>query len=159
MLGLPVLYYILEFVQTHVHWVSDAIQPSHHLSSPSPPALKLSSIRVFSNELALCIRWLKYWSFSFSISPSNEYSGLISLKIGLFEPCCPRAFQASSPAPQFEGINSLASVHGISQPRILEWVAIYLSRGSSQPRDWSSVSCIGRWIVYGLVTWKALTSS
>ena len=76
--GLPVHCQLPEFTQTHVHWVSDAIQPSHPLSSPSPPAFNLSSIRVFSNESALRIRWPKDWSFSFSISASNEYSGLIS---------------------------------------------------------------------------------
>ena len=70
-----------ESTQTHVHWVSDAIQPSHPLSSPFPPALNLSSIRVFSNESALRIRWLKYWSFSFNISPSNEHPGLISFRM------------------------------------------------------------------------------
>ena len=59
----------------------DAIQPSHPLSSPSPPSFNLSQIRVFSNESVLHIRWPKYWSFSFSISPSNEYSGLISFRI------------------------------------------------------------------------------
>ena len=59
--------------------VGDAIQPSHPLSSPSPPALNLSQNQGLSNESALHIRWPKYWSFSFSISPSNEYSGLISL--------------------------------------------------------------------------------
>ena len=79
--GLPVHHQILEFTQTHVHRVGDAIQPSHPLSSPSPPAFNLPSIRVFSNESALHIRWPKYWSFSFSISPSNEYSGLISFRI------------------------------------------------------------------------------
>ena len=64
---------------THVHRVNHAIQPLHPLSSPSPPALNLSpSIRVFSNKSALCIRWPKYWSFSFNISPSKEHSGLIS---------------------------------------------------------------------------------
>ena len=76
--GLPVHHQLWEFTQTHVHWVGDAIQPSvlcHPLLlSPSI----FPSIRVFSNELALCIRWPKYWSFIFSISPSNEYSGLIS---------------------------------------------------------------------------------
>ena len=72
--GLPVHYQLPELPQTHVHWVSDAIQPSHPLSSPSPPALNLSSIRVFSNESVLRIRWPKYWSFSFSISP--EWIGL-----------------------------------------------------------------------------------
>ena len=73
----PVLHHLPEFAQTRVHWVGDAIQPSHPLSPASPPALSLSQIRVFSNESALCIRWSKYWSFSFSISPSNKYSGLI----------------------------------------------------------------------------------
>ena len=79
--GFPVLHYLPEFAQTHVHRVSDAIQPPRPLLSPSPPALNLLSIRVFSNESVLHIRWPKYWSFSFSISPSNEYSGLISFRI------------------------------------------------------------------------------
>ena len=79
--GLPVHHQLPEFTQTHVHWAGDAIQPSHPLSSPSPPAFNLSSIKVFSNESVLCIRWTKYWSFSFSISPSNEYSGLISFRM------------------------------------------------------------------------------
>ena len=70
----------LEFAQTHVHQVSDAIQPSHTLSSPSPPAFNLSQHQGLF-KWALHIRWLKYWSFSFSISPSNEYSGLISFRI------------------------------------------------------------------------------
>ena len=77
----PVLHPLLEPAQTHVSWVGDAIQPSHPLLSPSPPAFNLSSIRVFSDESILCIRWPKYWSFSFSISPSNEYSGLISFRM------------------------------------------------------------------------------
>ena len=79
--GLPVHHELPEFTQTHVHRVSDAIKPSHPLSSPSPPALNFPSIRVFSNESALHIRWPKFWSFSFSISPSNEYSGLISFRM------------------------------------------------------------------------------
>ena len=79
--GLPVHHQLLEFTQTHVHRVCDAIQPSHPLSSPSPPALNLSEYQVFSNESALRIRWPKYWSFSFSISPSNEYSGPISFRM------------------------------------------------------------------------------
>ena len=76
--GFPVPHYLLEFAQTHVHWVSDAIQPSHPLSSPSPLGLNLSQHQGFSNEPALHIRWPKYWSFSFNISPSNEHPGLIS---------------------------------------------------------------------------------
>ena len=79
--GLPVHHQLLELAQTHVHWVSDAIQPSHPLSSPSSPAFNLSSIRVFSNESVLHIRCPKYWSFSFTISPSNAYSGLISFRM------------------------------------------------------------------------------
>ena len=63
------------------HQVGDAIQPSHPLSSPSPPALNLSQHQVFAVESALCIRWPKYWSFHFSISPSNEQPGLISCRM------------------------------------------------------------------------------
>ena len=80
----PVLHYFLELAQTPVHWIGDAIQPSHPLSFPSSPAFNFSSIRIFSSEPALCIRWPKYWSFSFSISPSNEYSRLISFRIDWF---------------------------------------------------------------------------
>ena len=78
--GFPVHHQLLELAQTHVHRVSDAIQPSHPLSSPSPPAFKIFP-RVFPNESVLHIRWPKYCSFSFSISPSNEYSGLISFRM------------------------------------------------------------------------------
>ena len=70
----------LRACSNYVHCVSDAIQPSHPLSSPSLPSI-FPSIRVFSNELVLHIRWPKYWSFSFSISPSNEYSGLSSFRM------------------------------------------------------------------------------
>ena len=83
--GLPVHHQLPEFTQTHVHWVGDAIQPSHPLSSPSPLAFNLSQHRVFSNESGLRIRWPKYWSFSFSISPSHEYSGLISFRMDWFD--------------------------------------------------------------------------
>ena len=83
--GFPVLHHLLELAQTHVHWVGDAIQPSHLLSPPSPLPSICPSIRVFSNELALRIRWPKYQSFSFSISPSSEYSGLISFRIDWFD--------------------------------------------------------------------------
>ena len=84
--GFPVHQQLSELAKTHVHRVGDAIQPSHPLSSPSPPAFNLSQDpRVFSNESVLHIRWSKYWSFSFSISPSNEYSVLISFSIDWFD--------------------------------------------------------------------------
>ena len=84
--GFPVLPHLLEIAQIHVHQVSDVIQPSHPLSSPFPPAFNLSQHHgLISNESALCIRWTKYWSFSFSISPSNEHSWLISCKIDWFD--------------------------------------------------------------------------
>ena len=80
--GLPVHHQLPESNQTHAPCVDDAIQPSHPLSSPSPPALDLSSLRVFSNESAPCIKWWPdYWSFSFNISPSNEQPGLISFRM------------------------------------------------------------------------------
>ena len=78
---LPVHCQLPEFTETHVHRVGDAIQPSHPLSSPSPPAPNPSNIKVFSNESNLHMRWPKYWSFSLSISPSNEHSGLVSFRM------------------------------------------------------------------------------
>ena len=102
--GFPVHHYLLEFAQTHVR-VSDAIQSSR----PLRPLLLLPSIfpsiRVFSNESALCIRWPKYWSFSFS--PSNEYLGLISFRIDCFDLLAVQGTFRSPPAPQFKSINSL----------------------------------------------------
>ena len=82
--GFSVLRHLLEFAQSHVHWVSDAIQPSHPLSPLLLPSI-FPSIHVFSNELALAIRWPKYWSFSSRISTPNEYSGLISFRIDWFD--------------------------------------------------------------------------
>ena len=82
--GFPVFHHLLEFAQSLVHWVS----PSNHLILCHPfllLSLIFPSIRVFSNESALCIRWPKYWSFSFSISPFNEYSRLISFRIDWFD--------------------------------------------------------------------------
>ena len=83
--GLPVHHQLLELAQTHVHRVSDAIQPSHPLSSPSPPVFNLSQHQGLLKWVALRIRWPKYWSFSFNISLSNEYSGLISFRIDWFD--------------------------------------------------------------------------
>ena len=83
--GLPVHHQLPELAQTHVHWVGDAIRLSHPLSPLFLPSI-FPSIRVFSSESVLRIRWPKYWSFSFSISPFNEYSGLIFFRIDWVDP-------------------------------------------------------------------------
>ena len=82
--GFLSLHHLPEFAQTHVQGVGDATQPSRPLSSPSP-AFSLSQHQGLSSKSALCIRWPKCWSFSFNISPSNEYSGLISFRIDWFD--------------------------------------------------------------------------
>ena len=88
---------------------NELVMPSNHLlCCPLFLSSIFLSIRVFSNESILHIRWPKYWRFSFTISPSHEYPGLISFRIGLvWPPCCPKDSQKSSPAPQFKNINSL----------------------------------------------------
>src|SRR5574340_531793 len=79
--GFPVLHQLAELTQIHVHQVSDAIQPSHPLSSPSPPAPNPSQHQGLFHESTLRTRWPKIWSFSFNISPSNEHPGLISFRM------------------------------------------------------------------------------
>ena len=116
--GHPVHHKLPEFTQTHIHRVGDAIQPSHPLSSLSPPAHNPPSIRVFSNESTLHMRWPKYWTFRFSmLNPRADLlqNGLVG------SPCSPRDSQESYPTPQFKSINSalsflhsptLTSIHG-----------------------------------------------
>ena len=103
--GFPVHHQLLELAQTHVHQVGDAIQPCHPLSSPSPPAFNLSQHQGLFQESVLRIRWPKYWSFSFSISPSNEHPGLISFRMDWLDLL---AVQESSPTPQFKSSSSSA---------------------------------------------------
>ena len=79
--GLHVHHQLLEFIQTHVHWVSDAIQPSHPLSSISPPAFSLAQLQGLFKWVSSLHQVARYWSFIYRISPSNEYSGLISFRI------------------------------------------------------------------------------
>ena len=110
--GLPVHHQLLESTQTQVHWVGDAIQPFHPLSSPSPLAFNLPSIRAFSNESVLHIRWPKYWSFSFS--PSNEYSGLISFRIDWL------------PLLAVQGTLKSLLQHHSSKASILQWSAFFI---------------------------------
>ena len=106
--GIPVHHQFPEFTQTHVHRVGDAIQSSHPLSSPYPAAPIPPSIRVFSNESTLRMRWPKYWSFSFNISPSKEHPGLISFRMDWLDLLAVQGTQESSPTPQFKSINSSA---------------------------------------------------
>ena len=91
--GPPVHYQLLEFIQTHVHQVGDAIQPS-------------PSTRVFSNESALHIRWSKYWSFRFNISPSNEHPGLMSFRMDWLDLLAVQGTLKNPLTPQFKSINS-----------------------------------------------------
>jgi len=107
--GLPVHHQFPEFTQTHVHRIRDALQPSHPLSAPSPPALNPSQHpRVFSSESTLRMRWPKYWSFSFSIIPSKEHPGLISFRMDWLDLRAVQRLSRSSPTPQFKSINSSA---------------------------------------------------
>ena len=115
----------------------ESVMPSNHLILCCPLLLPPSifpSIRVFSNESVLCIRWPKYWSFSFSISPSNEYSGLISFRMDwLDSPCSPRDSQESSPTPQFKSISSsalsfLCSPNSHIHTWLLEKASLWLDR-------------------------------
>ena len=132
--GLPVHHQLLESTQTHVHWVSDVIQSSHPLSSPSPPAVS-PSIRVFSNVSAFRIRRPKYWSFNFSISPSNEYPGLVSFRIDCLGPFAVQGPLESSPTPQFKSINSsvlgflhsptLTSIHDYWKNHSLDYIDLF----------------------------------
>ena len=133
---LPCPSYLLESAQTHVHCVSDAIQPSHSLSSPSSPALNISqhqSLRVFSNESAFCIKWPKYWSFNFNISPSNKYSGLISFRMDWLDLLAVQGTLKSLLQPQLKSINSLA-LSFLYTPTLTSihdnWKTIALARGT-----------------------------
>ena len=129
-LSLAIFQSLFRFI---VHWVSDAIQPSHPLLPPSPSALNLSQHQAFFNVLALHIRWWKYWSFS--ISPSNEYSGLISFRIDWFDLLAVQGtLKESSPSPPFENINSLvlsllygpplSLIHSSSETLLYKWARV-----------------------------------
>ena len=102
--GFPVHHQLPELAQTHIHRAADAIQPSHPLSSPSPPPSIFPSNRVFCNDSLLCIRWSKYWSFSLRISSSSEYSGLIFFRMDWLDLLAVQGTFESSPTPQFKSI-------------------------------------------------------
>ena len=122
--GLSVPHHLPEFAQVHVHWIGDAIQPSHPLSSPSS-VFSLSQHQGLFQWVSSSHQVAKYWSFSFS--PSNEYSRLISFRIDWFDLlCCTSDSQRSSPAPQFESIcllygSTLTSVHDYWKDHSLDY--------------------------------------
>ena len=105
--GIPILHYLLDFAQIRIHWVDDAIQPSYPLSPLSPHALSLSQCQSFP-ESTLCIRWPKYRSFNYSISPPSEYSGLISFRIDWFDLFAVQDNFKNLLQHQFESISSSA---------------------------------------------------
>ena len=102
----PVLYHLPELTQTHVHWVGDAIQPSHSLSSPSPPTFNLSQYQGLFKWVRSSHHVTKVLEFQLRISPSNKYSGLFPLGWTGWISCSPRDSQESSSTPQFKSINS-----------------------------------------------------
>jgi len=136
--GFPVLHSLPGLVQTHVHSVGDAIQPSYPLSSLLLLPSIFPSIRVFSHELVLRIRWPKYWSFSFNISPSNEYSGLISLRIDWLDPLA------------VQGLSSLLQHHN-SKASILWCSAFFIVQLSHPYMTTGKTIALTRWTFVGKV--------
>ena len=116
-----------EFTQTHVHWVSDAIQLSCLLSFLSPPAFSLSQHQSLFQWVSSCIRWTKYWSFSFSISPSNEYSGWVSVRINWFDLL---ALQGTIKS-LFQHHNSKASILWCSDFFMVQLSHLYMATGKT----------------------------
>ena len=137
--GLPVHHQLLEFTQTHVHRVRDAIQPYHPLSSPSPASPIPPNIRVFSNESTLHMRWPKYWSFSFSIIPSNEHPGLISVRMGWLDLL---AVQGT--------LKSLLQHHS-SKPSILRHSAFFRVQLSHPYMTTEKTIALSKWMFVGKV--------
>ena len=144
--GLLVHHQLLEFTQTHVHWVSDAIQPSHPLSSPSHPAFNLSQHQGLFKWVSSLHPWPKYWSFSFSISSSNEYSGLISFRIDWLDLLAVQGtlkslLQHHSSKRQFFGAQILlwSNSHIHTWPLEKPWLWLDLSWQSNVSAFWYAV--------------------
>jgi len=137
--GLPVHHQLLGFIQTHVHQVGDAIQPFQLLLSPFHLPSIFPSIKVFSNESVLCIRWSKYWSFSFSISPTNEYSGLISFRMDWLDFLAVQGTLKSL----FQHHSSKASIHRCSAFFIVQFSYPYMTTGKN--------IALTRWTIVGKV--------
>ena len=137
--GFPVHHELPELAQTYVNQVGDAIQPSHSLLSPSPPALNFSQHQGLSNELVLRIRWPKYWSFSFSISPSNEYSGLFPFRMDWLDLL---AVQGT--------LKSLLQHHS-SKASIFQLSAFFIFQLSHPSMTTGETIALTRWIFFGKV--------
>ena len=130
---------LAQLAQTHIQWYSDAIKLSHSLLPPSPPAFCLSQHQGLSNGSVLCIRWPKYWSFSFSISPSNEYLGLISFKIDWFDLLAVQ-----------ETLKSLLQYHS-SKASILQYSAFFIVKLSHSYVTTGKTIALTRWTFVGKV--------
>ena len=137
--GFHVHQQIPELTQTHVHWVSDGIQPTHPLSSPFPPAFNLSQYQGLFNEFVHCNRWPSYWSFSFSISPFNEYSGLISFRMDWFDLLAVQ-----------ETLKSLLQYHS-SKASILQCSAFLIVQLSHPYMTTGKIIALTRWTFVGKV--------
>ena len=129
--GLPVHHQLPEFTQTHVHWVGDAIQPSHPLSSPSPPAFSLSQHQGLFKWVSSSHQVAKYRSFSFSISPSNEYSGLISFRIDWLDLGVQRTLKSL-----LQHNSSKASILRCSAFFIVQLSHLYMTTGKTIALTW-----------------------
>ena len=135
--GFPVLHCLPELAQTHVHWIGDAIQPSHLLLPPSPLVLNLSQHQGVFQWVSSLHRWPKYWSFSLNISPSNGYSGLISFRIDYFD------FLAVQVTPK-----SLLQHHS-SKASILWCSVFFIVRLSHPYMTTEKTIALTRWIFVG----------
>ena len=148
MLGSPVLHYLPQFAQTNVYWVSDAIQPSH----PLPLLIStFLSIKVFSNESALHIRWPNYWSFSFIISSSNKHSGLISLRTDLFDLFVVQGTLKSL----LQHHSSKASILGCSAFFKVQLSHLYMTTGNKQTKIALTIPMANNIVVW-LCCWPLL---
>ena len=154
MLGFPVHHHLLKPTQNHVHRVGDAIQPCHPLSSPLPPAFYLSSFRVFSNESVLCIRWPKYWSFSFNISPSNEYSGLISFRMNWLDLLAVQGTLKSL----FQHHSSKASILRCSAFFIVQLLRPYMTTGKTIALTRRTFVGKVMSLIFNMLSWLVLKS-
>ena len=137
--GLPVHHQLQKSTQTHVHWVSDAIQPLILCRTLLLLPSIFPSIRVFSNESALCIRWPKYWSFSFNISPSNEHPGLISFRMDWLDLLAVQ-----------ETLKSLLQHHS-SKASILQCSAFFIVQLSHPYMTTGKTIALTRWTFVGKV--------